>query len=614
MEKKFLELYNQELAHLRGVAKEFAEEFPKIASRLQISDFDCEDPYVERLLEGFAFLTARIQKKYQDSFPRFTESILNTVFPISWAPIPSMAILELTPDSSQDAIKNGVVIPRHTSFTTPSLTENQTPCEFLSGMDVTLWPIEIVDFQYKTKELGGFNPPQHMEVNAGLYIKLKNVLKQPFSKLSLDSIPFFVNTSDEIATSLLEHLFADNTGILIKTSDKENAVTHLPSECIKPKGYDSEDALLPNVERRFKGFRLLLEYFVFPARFKFFELTNLKDTIQKADSDTIEILIPLKKRQINFTKTLELNNLKLFCVPVVNIFKKHADRIFYNKSYEYHVIPERTHPRDYEVYSIEKVNGYDEDNNELFDVKNFYHMTDRNVNKVNNFFSVHRRSRLLSSTKKQRTSYVGSEVFLSFSGPDFNEYSDKIRQVSLEIMCTNRDLPLLVDPGKSLSFSGVAGLKVASFLVHPTVPHPPPAMNDNAWMAISHLKLGYTSLFDDNTDNPAEVLKKIIRLYCPPKIEFGMQQIEGITSVKTKNITRRLAGKGSVYFAQGLQFTITFDENAFAGMGCFIFAYIFKEFVTHYVTINSFAEVVIETVQRGEIIRWKPSRGIRSVI
>lgn len=614
MEKKFLELYNQELAHLRGVAKEFADEFPKIASRLQISDFDCEDPYVERLLEGFAFLTARIQKKYQDSFPRFTESILNTVFPISWTPIPSMAILELTPDASQDPLKNGVLIPRHTPFATPSLTENQTPCEFISATDVTLWPIEIVDFQYKTKELGGFTPPKNMEVNAGLYIKLQNVLKQPFSDLNLDSIPFFVNTTDEIATSLLEHLFADNSGILIKTSDDANGVTFLPPENIKPKGYDSEDSLLPNVERRFKGYRLFLEYFVFPARFKFFELNNLNKAIKNAASDTIEILIPLTKRQINFNKTLEINNLKLFCVPVSNIFRKRADRIFFNNSYEYHVIPERTRPRDYEVYSIEKVNGFDEDNNELFDVKNFYHTTDRNVNKINNFFSVHRRERLISSTKNQRTSYVGSEVFLSFSGPDFDEYSDKIRQISLEVLCTNRDLPLLVDPSNNLSYSGIAGLKEVNFIVHPTVPHAPPAMNDNAWVALTHLKLGYTTLFDDNTENPAEVVKKIIKLYCPPKTEFGIQQIEGITSVKTENITRRMAGKGSVYFAQGLQFTITFDENAFAGMGCFIFAYIFKEFVTHYVTINSFAEVVINTVQRGEIIRWKPSRGIKSVI
>ena len=108
VDKRFLLYYNRELQHLRETAGEFASEFPKIAGRLGLDAFDCADPYVERLLEGFAFLAARVQLKIDAEFPRFTQHLFETVFPHYLAPLPSMAVVQFEPDLSEPDLGRGI--------------------------------------------------------------------------------------------------------------------------------------------------------------------------------------------------------------------------------------------------------------------------------------------------------------------------------------------------------------------------------------------------------------------------------------------------------------------------------------------------------------------------
>src|ERR687883_717551 len=101
MDPRLLNYYNRELQHLREMGAEFAREFPKIAGRLGLEAFECADPYVERLLEGFAFLAARVQLKIDAEFPRFTQHLLELVYPHYLAPTPSMAVVQLKPDLTE---------------------------------------------------------------------------------------------------------------------------------------------------------------------------------------------------------------------------------------------------------------------------------------------------------------------------------------------------------------------------------------------------------------------------------------------------------------------------------------------------------------------------------
>src|SRR3954469_17531868 len=98
MDTRLLRFYSEELTHLREMGAEFAQDFPKIAARLGLEGMEVADPYVERLLEGFAFLAARIQLKLDAEQPRLIAHLLESLYPNFLAPVPSMLVARLAVD------------------------------------------------------------------------------------------------------------------------------------------------------------------------------------------------------------------------------------------------------------------------------------------------------------------------------------------------------------------------------------------------------------------------------------------------------------------------------------------------------------------------------------
>ena len=153
MNPALLKYYSQELQHLREMGGEFAAAFPKIAGRLGLDGFECADPYVERLLEGFSFLAARVQMKLDAEFPRFTQHLLELAYPHYLAPTPSMAVVQLQADHANPqlaASADGVVVPRHTALRSMLDKSASTRCEYRTAHAVTLWPIEIAQAKFFT--------------------------------------------------------------------------------------------------------------------------------------------------------------------------------------------------------------------------------------------------------------------------------------------------------------------------------------------------------------------------------------------------------------------------------------------------------------------------------
>src|SRR6186713_236021 len=127
MDARLLRYYNQELRYLREVGGDFAREFPKIASRLGMEGLEVTDPYVERLLEGCAFLAARIQLKQDAEFPRLSHRLLELVYPNFLAPVPSMLVAGVTPVPGANLLK-GPTVPRGTALTGPRSVASSTRC------------------------------------------------------------------------------------------------------------------------------------------------------------------------------------------------------------------------------------------------------------------------------------------------------------------------------------------------------------------------------------------------------------------------------------------------------------------------------------------------------
>ena len=201
-------------------------------------------------------------------------------------------------------------------------------------------------------------------------------------------------------------------------------------------------------------------------------------------------------------------------------------------------------------------------------------------------------------------------MFLSLAGTQIAAWGDRVEQLSVAALCTNRDLALLMPEGQGATdFTLSGGLPVQSSRVvsGPTRPRAAPVGGETAWQAISHLTLNYLSLSDTENGTAAEALRETLRLYSWGKDEYAQQQVDGVLSVDSRPVTRRVPGAGPISFGRGLQVTVTFDEQAFAGMGCFVLGSVLRDFFSQYVTVNSFAETVIRTQQRGEIMRW-PAR------
>ncbi|NOY76012.1 MAG: type VI secretion system baseplate subunit TssF [Kiritimatiellaeota bacterium] len=614
MDSKFLNYYNEELGHLRGSGGEFADEFPKIAGRLGLDSFNCADPYVERLLEGFAFLAARVRMKLDDGFPRLAESILDTVFPGALSPIPAMTITRFIPDFTSASLAQGVEIPRRTQLQSPIFEGMKSSCEFTTAHPVTLWPLELVEAKYLTRDIKTY-VPEIDNASAGIYLKLRCTAKT-LSMLAVDSLPIFLHATDGLSFTLLEQLSVDRMAISVRTKNSE---TVLEPDNISFPALDSENSLMIKHKRQFSGLRMLTEYFTFPERFLFFEINGLKSCIEKAEGQDLEIVILLKRRIDNLSNRVDVNNFVLYCSPVVNLFNKRVDRINYDLSKrEHHLVKDRTRPQDYEIHSVEGGEVYDADNRELFKVHQFYYSSDRDPIEVGNYFSVARRPRIMSKNKLPRSSYIGSEVFLSFTGKEFVEKADEIYQIGLNVICTNRDLPLLVPFGKGqtdFSCEGDFSIDSTRVLMSPTFPVPAPSNTDLPWRAVNHLRLNYLSLCQTRDGSPTEALRSILELYCRKENDSAsLQEIEGIIGITTRHVTRRMGKGGAAAFVRGIEATITFDEHSFAGAGCYLLCNVMHYYLSQYVSINSFVETVMRTKQRSEVFRWKPQTGNTPII
>lgn len=624
MDRRLLEYYNKELQHLRGTAGEFAREFPKIASRLSLDEFACADPYVERLLEGFAFLAARVHLKLDAEFPQFTQSILETVYPYYLSPTPSMAIVEFGFDTAQSGLENGFEIPRDTLLRSVIGGDSRTACEYRTRHPVTLWPLEIIHAQYYAQDIGRLRPPKSMPVaKAGLQIRLKSPPDLPFSEFNMDELTFFIRGSEELPMQIYEQIFGHSRNVLVQSAEK-NSIRQsvLPVENICPVGFEDAQALLPVVPRSFQGYRLLHEYFAFPERFLFFRVTGLKEGIRQCDGQNLDIIILFDDKVPELEDRVDAGNFLLHCSPVINLFPKRADIIHLSDKFtEYHVVPARTHPMDFEVYQVLSVTGYGVHADHKQTFTPFYSAKDTdNVNGGGAYFTVNRTPRMMSSREKQhgrRSSYGGSEVFISIVDTAAAPYQSDLRQLAVETLCTNRDLPIQMSIGRGYTdfnldiSSPVTSVRCVS---GPTPPRLSNVHGEISWRVINHLNLNYLSLVDGPDGKGSAAIRDLFGLYCDAGDLQTRKQIEGVLSVNSRPITRRVIGQGQMAFVRGLEITIEFDELAFTGTGIFLLGAVMNVFFAKYVSINSFTETVIKSRERGEIMRWPVKLGNKQTL
>jgi len=636
MDERLLELYERELRHLRETAAEFGRDYPKIAGRLSL-DMDgkdlCPDPHVERLLEGFAFLAARVHLKLDAEFPRFTQGLLETVYPDYLSPLPSMAIVKLEPEEQEGALAAGFVIKRGTLLRSQLGKGERTACTFSTAQDVRLLPLTVAEGRYFTRDLAELNLPRSLGGRAALRLRLRKTVPNPFGEIRADPMIFYIRGADELPGQIYEQIFAHKSRLVVQSpTGRDQKATILGPECVRRVGFAPEQALLPPAPHGFEGYRLLREYFAFPQRFLFFELAGFQSALAKLPGEELDLIILLDDVDTRLEGRVDKSCFEPYCTPVINLFEKKLDRILItNRFSEFHLMPDRNRPLDFEIYQVNSVTGYGETPDDERRFLPFYQARDTDL-ETSAFYTVNRVPRLFSDRERltgRRSSYAGTDVFVNIVDGDMSPHRPDLRQLEIRALCTNRHLPIQMAKGVgrsdfSLDLSApVAAIRIlqgpvlprASLVLAGQNPEQPQVASGRfAWRLISHLSLNHLSLADTNTETGAEGLREILRLYADPNDRQTLKQIDGLRNVRYQPIIRRVEMPGPITFARGLEITVLFDEAAFEGQGVFVLGTVLEQFFTKYVSLNSFTETVIATQQRKEIMRWPAQMGKRQIL
>lgn len=624
MDPRLLQYYERELRYVREMGAEYAREFPKIAGRLGLEGLECADPYVERLIESFSFLAARVQLKLDAEFPRFTQHLLELLCPHYLAPTPSMTVVQLQPNLLEGALSAGFVVGADSVLRSRLGKNDQTSCEYRTRHPVTLWPIEIKRAQYTTllTELRDIRLPSKRRPKAMLRLQLTATAGLRFDQLALTELPLFISGNDELALRIYEQLVAGSMAIVARPGTRPHAFTEVIEEDViaRPLGFEDSEALLPYNARSFQGYRLLQEYFAFPSRYLFVSLMGLQAAVKRCHDSELELLVLLDREDPTLEGLVDNTRLLPFCAPAINLFPRQADRIHLGeRDFEYHVIPDRTRPLDLEIYRIEKVFGYGARNVREREFLPLYSPRAQRGSR-GAYFTLQRKPRLLSAQARAdgpRSTYVGSEVFLGLVDEDAGPFRHDLRQLAVETLCTNRDLPLHMSVGQGPSdFSLQSGAPVNSVrcVAGPSAPRASHAHGELSWRLISHLTLNYLSLVNSDEQKGAAALREMLSLYAEIADPATRKQVHGIQSIHSEPVLRALPGPGPLAYGRGLELSLECDEAAFTGSGVFLLASVLERFFAKYVSINSFTEMVLKTVQRGEIMRWPPTTGQRHLL
>ncbi len=603
MRDELLPYYERELTFFRQMGAEFASRYPKIAGRLQLEKDRCEDPHVERMIEGFALLAARIHQRLDTDFPEISEALLGVLYPHYLAPIPSMAVVQLDIDPEQGKLTTGHRIDRGaTLFSKPV---NGYPCRFRTCYEVDLWPLAV--------SAADLEAPARLKVpvSAGqvLRLELRRLGGGSLSELTdFSALRFHLSGEGPLVAALYELLFNNVRSVLARSlGDSTTPFTTLPPDCLAPVGFAPEESLLPFPDRSLEAYRLLLEYFTLQEKFHFFDLTRLEDVPRPAGSDRLEVVIVLEQ-PVRLAQPVGAENFRLGCTPVVNLFPQRAEpiRLDHTRT-EYRVVPDARRQGSLEVYSVESMTASSATMTEPVRYEPFYsiqHSSARDEGRT--YWHAQRRP-------SERRNDPGTEVSLTLVDVGFQPVATSGETLLVDTWCTNRDLPAKLPfggEGGEFQLEGAAPLKRIRCLTKPTEPLRPPLHSKLLWRLISHLSLNYLSL----ADGP-DAFREILRLYDFTDSAAVQQRIDGIVGIESRRVVARPRSMPWDGFCRGVEVAITFDEEKYVGTGLFLFASVLERFLALYASVNSFVQVVAKTTQREEPLRqWPPRVGSRILL
>lgn len=612
MREDLLELYERELAYLRQLGGEFAGKYPRVASRLLLEEDRCEDPHVERLIESFAFLAARVHLRLEDDLSEVTSALLQLVYPHYLRPLPAMSVAEFQVDPSQGKQSAAFVIPRGTSLVTKRKVEGM-PCRFRTAYSVQLWPMTVAECNWRSPEQIGA-PLRVPGAVAVLRILLRAGEDISLADVGLDKLEFYLAGNSAVTLNLYELLSRNCMRIVVRHPSSPNRQVDIGPECLQARGFGEDESLLPYSRQSFDGYRLIQEYFSFPEKFLFFRLSGLEAVQALPASDQLEVLVYVSRfDRPERSQALEVgvapSTVRLGCTPIVNLFPHTAEPILLSQTnYEYRVVPEMRHQHMMEVFSVDNVLATSPSRRLTTPIDPLYAFRFQSATADRGLFwhSVRRYSALGEQTP--------SEMYLSLV--DLNgELADPNAEVlTAQCTCSNHDLPSRLTFNAADGDFDAEGYGVVQNIraIHrPTSTYEAPRGKGQMWRLISQLSLNHLSL----SEGGLPALQEILRLHnfsTSPQLETQIGSITGLESERHFALVRGAYGSSP---ARGTRVRLQLDERQFSGGGAFLFGAVLERFLGLYTSMNSFSQLSISTNLRKEALgEWLPRAGNRPLM
>jgi len=578
--EELLPYYEKQLQEFGQQSRAFADKYPKIAQRLSLNQEQIDDPHIERLIQAFSLIAARIDKKLADSYDIFTRSLFEVMFPQYLRHFPACSVVSFEDLNKQKQLRDVHIIPKGTTLKSRSFKGVQ--CEFNTSAEVKLLPIQLESLSFQT------NPSAHIHLNQNATLNLKFELLNPAKNwLKNEKLPIYLDAISNFPLQVLDHIFHKETSFSLRINNKVVPIKN-PFEVM---GFDENESLLPVDQHTHHAYRLLIEYFCFPEKFSYLNLNLDFLKLLKEENLSFEVQIHLKLNlndQAIIRNYSELNvaNFKLFTSPVVNLFEKQAEPQKINhKNLEYPLMTDAHHPEFYQVYSIVEMNLIREKSNQdqvVYPILPFFAMSHYHGDDIQFFYA-------LNPTVLQNQ-YV--ETGYSIISKQLEPHSIKSDFVSCKLLCSNRELPheALGQSNNVLNLNDSTVARRALVLKRPTAPFQFEKNKNEQWRIISHLSLNTLALMKGDA---VSHIKELLELYNLPKSKENHLIIDAIKKIEFEITNKLVEAKPFPMFVRGVKVLMDVDVQVFRGHSLYIFSELISHIFNLKVQMNSFVDVFV---------------------
>lgn len=602
MIEQLLPYYEKQLQEFGQQSREFAQKYPKIAQRLSLNQEQIDDPHIERLIQAFSLIAARIDKKLEDSYDVFTHSLFEVMFPQYLRHFPACTVVSFEDINKLKQLTAAHVIPQKTALKSRSFKGVQ--CEFNTTNEVRLLPISLTQLEFQT------SPSIHMHLNQNATLSLKFEIFNEAQKWILDEkLPIYLDAISNFPLQVLDSIFRKDTGFALRVGSRVVEISN-PFEVM---GFTEQESLLPIDQHTHHAYRLLMEYFCFPEKFNYLnlDLSRLKGLL--GQQNQFEILIHLKlnlndQAVVRNYSELNVANFKLFTTPAINLFEKQAEpQKISHTQLQYPLITDAHHPELYQVYSVIEMNMVREKTNQEqthLPVLPFFAMSHYHNDKVQFFYSLN------YVPAQNKTTQMGYSIVSKHLKP----YEIKSDFISTRLLCSNGDLPheALSQSNNILNLNDSSLARRALILKRPTSPFYFDKNKNEQWRIISHLSLNTLALMKGDA---LSHVKELLALYNLPHSKENILLIDALKQLSFSTTNKLVNSKPFPMFIRGVKAELAVNKSVFRGHSLYIFSQLLSHVFNLKVQINSFVDVVVkDSLNQQEIYQCVQNVGGKTLL